>query len=667
MIKKKYNFRGMRFKLISSLVGICLVPLVTFGSIAYTKSANMFEENITTATKQNLDEIDMAINNYFTSMENPVKILSTNTNFANIDTDTNSAKAVQELLNNFCSIDKSILGVYVGTESGKFLQSPDSPLESGYDPRVRPWYKDALAKSDSVIITDPYKDSGTDNMVVTFAKAVKKDNKVVGVIGLDLSLDSLASYISSIKVGKTGYVYITDPNGNMISNPDKTLIGGNSATQLAFWNVAKSNASGISEYTFKDQDKLAIFKTNEMTGWKMFVSLTKTEITESSDALMKIMLVIASVVAVIAVLLAALISRGILKNLNLLKNAFSKAAEGDLTQSLVITSKDEFKELGDDFNHMTDNISILMKNVKASSQVALQTSTNLAAMAEETNSSLGEVANAVHDIADGATNQSQSALTGVKSMEELSEMLNFVSESTLELAKASNNTKDLSTQGLDMVKTLTEKSSKTKNASIEVGKVVLDMNKSVAQINAISQTIAGITEQTNLLSLNASIEAARAGEAGRGFAIVADEIRKLADASNKSTEEIKQIIEAIQKKSEIAVSAIEETKTIVIEQETSVSETQKIFDNIINLVITLTHKLEEIKNSTVHITKRKDAVLQQMEDISSISEETAAASEEVSASTQQISIATNEFTNHADELQAIAQKLEEEINKFKIK
>lgn len=663
----KIKFGGMKFKLISSLVSICLVPLITFGGIVYTKSSTMFQSNMTRSGQENLNQIDLAITNYFETFENPVRLLSTNEDFTELNSTNGNTQHAQNLLKSFKDMDKDILAVYIGTANGKFFQEPNDPVEPGYDARVRPWYTEAVAKSDQVVITDPYKDSGTGKLVVTFAKAMKENNQIVGVIALDVSIDSLSNYISSITLGKTGFVYITDANGNMISNPDKSLVGTDTATKLDFWNNAKSNKSGVSEYNFNKEDKLAIFKTNEGTGWKMFVSISKSEITEDSNTLMKIMIVISLIVGAIAILVAILISKGIIKNLNILKGAFSKAAQGDLNQNLEINSKDEFKELGNDFNHMVDNISILMKSVKTSSQVSLQTSTSLASMAEETNSALGEVSNAVNEIAQGATKQAQSSVTSVSSMEELSQMLNVVSESTIELSKASDNTKNLGNKGLDMVKELAEKSTKTKDASIEVGKVVLDMNNSVAQINAISETIAGITEQTNLLSLNASIEAARAGESGRGFAVVADEIRKLADESNKSTEEIKQIIEIIQKKSEIAVTAIEETKTTVIEQEKSVLETQQIFDNIIKHVMTLTTKLEEIKNSTFDITSRKDVVLAQMEDISSISEETAAASEEVSASTEQINATTTEFTRHADELQDIAQKLEEELAKFKIK
>ena len=217
-----------------------------------------------------------------------------------------------------------------------------------------------------------------------------------------------------------------------------------------------------------------------------------------------------------------------------------------------------------------------------------------------------------------------------------------------------------------MIDTLIEKSNKTKIATTEVNDIVQDMNESTKQINAISETIANITEQTNLLSLNASIESARAGEAGRGFAVVAEEIRKLAEQSKTSTEEIKVIIASIQEKSDTAVKAIKSTETVVNEQELAVGQTQEIFSEILKSIEIMITKVDEVKISIVDINEKKQSTVSEIENISSISEQTASASEEVTASTEEITATMEEFTKHSSELQILAEQLETEINKFKI-
>ncbi|SFD40445.1 methyl-accepting chemotaxis protein [Clostridium uliginosum] len=667
MNDKRINFFGMKAKLVSSLVGICLIPLIIFSLISYFKSAGIVKKNLEISSQENLNQISKMLDNYFMSIENPINILSTNNNFKDIDKGGDNEALIKERLKDLKNLDKDIMGTYFGTESGKYINYPEEAMSSDYNHKTRPWYKLALDKKGQVVITDAYEDASTGKLVVTFAKTIENQGNIVGVIALDLSLDNLTEGLSSIKVGETGSIYIASKDGNMISHKNKEYIGTDVITKQSYWNEAKVSTAGVAEYKFEGENKLAVYKDNDMTGWKMFASLNATEITKDTNSIMTLMIIMAVVVAAIAIIIAMIISKGILKNLNTLKEAFSKAANGDLSNGVEINSKDEFKEMGENFTYMIKNISNLVSNVKKSSNIALQTSSQLASMSEETSASLGEASNAVNEIAQGGTKQAQNALNCVENMDDLSNRLNNVSNATMELSNTSDSTKELSTNGLEMVHTLIEKSMRTKDASIEVGKIVIDVNKNMEKINKISETIAGITGQTNLLSLNASIEAARAGESGKGFAVVAEEIRKLADESNKSTEEIKKIIEIIQDKSNIAVNAIEETKDIVEEQEIAVSKTEEIFSSITKQVTTLIDKIQEIKESTIDITSRKEAVLTEIEEISSISEETASASEEVSAATHEITGSMVEFTKCADELQNTVKELENEIGKFKIK
>ncbi|GAA0077471.1 methyl-accepting chemotaxis protein [Clostridium sp. CTA-5] len=667
MKSKKKIFWGMRAKLISSLMSICLIPLIIFSLITYFKSAQIVKNNLEKTSQENLNQISIRLDNYFISIQNPINILSKSYGFKNIDKDINTEALVKEQLQELKNIDKDIMGTYFGTESGKYINYPEQAMSSDYNHKVRPWYKLALEKKGEVVITDVYTDASTGKLVLTLAKTVENEAGTVGVIGLDLSLDSLTQSLSSITIGETGYIYIATKEGNMLLHKNKDYINTDIITKQSYWNEAKNSGEGIVEYNFEGQDKLAVYKDNSVTGWKIFSSLNSTEITKDTNSIMLVMALIMLIVSIIAIISAIIISKGILKNLNTLKEAFSKAAKGDLSVDVEINSKDEFKEMGQYFNYMINNISNLVSNVKKSSNIALQTSSQLASMSEETSASLGEASNAVNEIAQGGTRQAQNALNCVENMDDLSKRLNNVSDVTMELSNTSDSTKNLSTDGIEMVKTLIEKSMRTKEASIEVGKIVIDVNENMEKINKISETIASITEQTNLLSLNASIEAARAGEAGKGFAIVAEEIRKLADESSKSTEEIKKIIGEIKGKSKVAVNAIEETKDIVEEQETAVSKTEEIFDSITNQVMILIDKIQEIKEHTIDINGRKEAVLTEVEEISSISEETASASEEVSAATQEITCSMVEFTKCADELQNTVKELETEIGKFKIK
>lgn len=250
-------------------------------------------------------------------------------------------------------------------------------------------------------------------------------------------------------------------------------------------------------------------------------------------------------------------------------------------------------------------------------------------------------------------------------MDKLVDGIGSIETSTKEIDEVSLNTKDLSNKGLKMVKLLMDKSEETKETTQSVAEIVEDMSKSTEEISKISQTITQITEQTNLLSLNASIEAARAGEAGRGFAIVADEIRKLAEQSKNSTEEIKRIVQAIQNKSSIAVEAMGLAQNIVIEQDKTVEDTNVIFNDIYGSISKLIEKVENIKEKVLNINTEKEEVVSQIQNISSVAEETAASSEEVSASTEEINATMEEFNNYVMGLQNLSETLNEELSKFK--
>lgn len=664
-MKLGFNFKSIRTKLIISLVSICLIPLLILGIETYFQSKTILSKKLEVTSKQTLKEIDNGLNNYFNALSASLKMLSTNINFVQGDNEEKFTYA-EFLLGDVKESDEDILNTYYGTESGKFSIYPKGDMPKDYNHKIRSWYTLALEKKGQVAITQPYKDAKTGKMVITLAKAVEKEGKVVGVVGMDISLDTLASTLSKSKVGNAGYVYTVDNSGIVVSHPDMKVIGTDAPTKLSFWNDTKNNKDGFVKYNYNGQNKFATYMTNSSTGWKLIAAMDEGELGKDLNSIISSLLITVLVVAAIAIFIATVLSKGIANNLSKVKHAFNLASNGDLTAEVDIKSKDEFGELGKDFNNMIKNISSLMKNVDSSSKTVLETSANLASMAEEATSSIGQVSHAIEEISSGATHTAQSAQEGAEDIQNLSLGLDIIESSTVKMGEISINARQLGSQGLEMVQVLGEKSDKTKLAASQISAIVKEMNSSTDQIDAISGTISDITEQTNLLSLNASIEAARAGEAGKGFAVVADEIRKLAEQSKSSTEEIKKIIEDIKSKSATAVKAMDETEIVVKDQEDAVVKTQKIFREIINSIGVLTEKVDEIRSHTTEINDKKEKVVGQIENISSISEETASATEEVSASAEEINATMEEFTRYADKLKSLSEELECEISKFKL-
>lgn len=662
----QFRFNTIRNKLIISLIGICVIPLIILGCGANIQAKSILNQKLKLTSQQTLLEVNDGINNYFNGFNIIVTMLSTNYNFVNADNDE-PYSYIPSLLQNAKESNDDIFSSYFGTIDGRFKIYPNNEMPQGFDPRERSWYKQAVDNKGKVIITLPFRDAQTGKNVVSVARTVERDGNIIGVCAINVSIDTLTEKMSKKKIGNTGYIFISDAEGkNMISHPNKDLIGTDEAFKQSFWNDVKTTEKGFITYNFNGVKKFGAYETNQITGWKLVATLDEQEVSNDTNSILTTTLIIVLIITLVSIVLSLLLSKGIAENIKNLKEAFKKASNGDLTASIIISTKDEFMDLSYSFNEMVGNMAELMKNVTKSSKTVLETSSNLASMSEEVTASIGEVAKAIQEVSEGATNQSQNAQNGVSEMNGLSYKLDEISANSNEMDKLSISAKELSSKGLSMIDALIEKSKKTKISTSEVNNIVEDMNESTKKINTISETISQITEQTNLLSLNASIESARAGEAGKGFAVVAEEIRKLAEQSKISTEEIKKIISSIQEKSDTAVKAIKSTEGIVIEQDLAVNETQEIFNKILKSIEIMIDKVNEIKMSIVDVDKKKKITVAEIENISSISQETASASEEVTASTEEITTVMERFTKYADELQLLAEKLDIEIDKFKI-
>lgn len=663
---RKMNIKGIRTKLMVSLISICLIPLVILGLSNYRQAKNTLSKNFELTSKQTVGEINTSLNYYFDAMSIQLKMASQNVNFTKPEGTADRSQYTEAYLKDIKASNVDVLNAYYGTESGKFLVYPKVELPSDFNHKERDWYKEAIKNKGKVFYTSPYVDVATGQTVVSLVQTVEDNGTIVGVVGVDVSLERMTNVFESSKVGKNGYAYISDSNGIIIAHPNKEIVGTEEASKLSVWNYIKTSTSGFTDYEYNGDKKYATFTTNENTGWKIIGSMSEDEISEDVDSINNAMFITIGVMILISTILSYFLSKSMASHAKALRDAFSKTAKGDLTTRVDIKSGDEFGFLGKDFNMMIDNISGLMSEVKVSSEVVLETSTNLAAMAGETTISITQVSRAIEEISQGATEQASNAQDGAMGMSVLSEGIDEIADTTNHLEQVAYDALDLGHIGLDVVKELAGKSDRTKEASNEVSQIVTDMSQKTEQINMISDAIADITEQTNLLSLNASIEAARAGEAGRGFAVVADEIRKLAEQSKQSTEEIRKIIESIQTMSKNAAKAMNESNDLVKDQDIAVEETEKIFMKILDAINDLTERIKQIGSSAKVIDAKKDEVVGQIENISSVSEETASASEEVSASTEEINATMDEVTRYAQDLQELAKALELGIQRFKL-
>jgi methyl-accepting chemotaxis protein len=663
--KSRLNLRGIRVKLLSALVTVALVPIGVLGYMAYNTTNKTMTEQFHESTSETLREVNRGIDNYFVGLGGYLDMLSDNVNFTEIEINPHYEPFSKELLKNVQTNRKDIAAIYMGRPSKKITIYPEADV-SGVDPTERPWYKLALENKGKIAFTEPYKDATSGKMMVSVVKTVENQGQFVGVLSMDINLDELSKVLSAITIGEKGYAFIADSNGIMIAHPDNTLLGGNIVTTLSYWNNAQKQEKGYETFFFKGEDKFINYTTNDLTGWRVMASLPVTELTSQTDIILRVTLIVIAIVGIFAIVIAIFVSNGMSSKLSKLKATFQKAAEGDLTVSVEIHSKDEFEEVGNHFNMMIRKIGELILNVKSSSDVIFSTSESISSMASESNSAINEVALTIDQVATGASETSQDIQTGVDSLDNLAGLIESIDGLTNEMISISEKSNELGVEGLEVVNKLTETAERNSKASSAVGEVVSDMDSTTSQIGMITDTINSIASKTNLLALNAAIEAARAGEAGRGFSVVADEIRKLAEQSTSATNQIQGLIETIRSKSTLVVHSIEEAKLIVAEQDQAVSNTKDIFNKILDSIGELIQGTKLIQDTIVETNTSKQEIVGRMQNIAAVSEEASASAEEVSATTQEVTASINEFANAAEGLQELSKKLEDQINKFKL-
>lgn len=569
------------------------------------------------------------------------------------------------LFENFRNGNKDIMNIYFAQTSKKITIFPKAEIGADFDPTSREWYKNAIDLKGKVVYTDPYKDESTGKVVVTISRAVESNGQTVGVLGVDLDLFMLSESLSNIKIGEEGYVFITTDDGVMIAHPDKTLLGGDIATTLGFWEKAKSTNEGITDYVYQGKKKYCSYVTNELMGWKLMSSIPESELLNSTDILKKISIFAALALGLVGLLVSMLVSNSITNKILALKGIFSKAAEGDLSVKAHFKSKDEFEDLAEHFNTMIGNIAGLIQNVKKSSDIIVKTSETINIMASQTGKAVNEVATTIDQVAHGSSEQAQDIAQGVEAIEELAASIGNISSLTSEMNNVSGDSYKLSGKGLEIVNVLTAKTEESNNYSGKVMMAIEDMNSSAEEIGQITVTINSIADQTNLLALNAAIEAARAGEAGRGFSVVAEEIRKLAEQSAVATKQIHELIIKVRDKSIMAARTMGDAKFVVDSQTEAVGQTKDIFNSISSAVRELKHQADQISKSIEETDSQKDQILDKMQSISAVSEEASASTEEVSAATEEVTATISEFGNTAKELRELVEVLEMEINKFK--
>ncbi|RKL65710.1 hypothetical protein CR203_18815 [Salipaludibacillus neizhouensis] len=377
--------------------------------------------------------------------------------------------------------------------------------------------------------------------------------------------------------------------------------------------------------------------------------------------------VIVSLVSVIVgILIALYIGRKITRPIKEIQAFSTQIANGDLTtEPLEVKSKDEIGQLTNDMNVMRESIRNLIIQTSKISESVSASSEELSASSKEMLQGSEQVSATSQEIASGASAQATNTAETLDIVQQVSADMASMNEELKVMEKASKDTELSSKKGEERVKDSISQMKRIREKVIATAGTIEGLGAKSDSITEIVQAIENLSSQTNLLALNAAIEAARAGEHGKGFAVVADEVRKLAEDTTNSTQEIKEIIQAVQNESKQATIDMKEVVTEVKQGETVIEGSGQSFTDIADNIKQLTERIVAISSSTNSINERSNRALEYVENIASVTEQSSAGTEELSATMEQQSAAMQEMNNMATDLSKMAEQLTAQISAFK--
>ena len=388
----------------------------------------------------------------------------------------------------------------------------------------------------------------------------------------------------------------------------------------------------------------------------------KAEISSVFKVIAIISILLAAIFVAIIIVLAKKIEGSATNGAKVLK----QLASGDISSEVEITSNiKELREIEISASNLQKKLNELVTGIRLSSDEVNKSATQVAEMSESSATGCSQITTAVDEIAQGSMSIAESCTSTAQEMQTMSDNCEDISVSVNTLANASKEIQSANEDAKKYMETVMQSSEKSTMAVNEIADVINETNISVAKINEAITLIMDIASQTNLLSLNASIEAARAGEAGRGFSVVAQNIKQLSEQSASSAAQIRTIATEIKDKSENSVRHAEEIKTIINEQQGYINETQDKFEILSTEVEKSLVSISEIKDKVVNLNNVKDVINSNVSDLSAVSEENASETQETTASVTAIAHSIQDISENSEELKALADSLVEQIKFFK--
>lgn len=654
---------SLRFRLILLLVLFALLPTCILGAInAYrsiSEKNDAISQNNIVITGQIANEITRLLDNSRASLVTTATTIGVSSNNNALD-----AAAIKMALLEMQKQNPQFELLVANDTTGMQIAKTSGELRNQAG---KPSFVNAL--QGNLYFSDVYISMSTQAPCVTISTPIKNNTgAIIGTMSADISLNAVQEIVNSAKIGATGYIDVVDKQGVLIAHPDKErVLKKDSVVSFDYITKAISGKSGsTTAMDTKGAEALTVFAPISAYNWGIITYLPTKELQSTIISSLFITLFFSLLAVLCAGITAFFIGRSITRPLQELAHHAGQLAQGDLTGKITATGALEINQLSEALTKMQINFKQIIKNIVVTSEQVAASSEELTAGAEQSAQAAAQVADSITQVSVATDKQLSSTSEATVIVTQMSSNIQHIADQANMVSTTSDQTAHAANDGGKAVNIAIEQMSHIEQSVISSAQVVTILGERSKEIGQIVDTIAGIAGQTNLLALNAAIEAARAGEQGRGFAVVADEVRKLAEQSHDAAKQISTLITDIQNETSKAVQAMNNGTEEVKKGTEVVNNAGQSFRKISQAVEQMSGQIRQISGAIQEIASGSQTIVTTIQDINNISKDTSLQTQMVSATTQEQSATMEEITHSSHSLAKMAEELQTAVYKFKM-